>query len=100
MLHLRLSVDAKCPRHPNRTYQEPPPGCSICQCLWQASEYRRRIERELKSAQRFGADLRWRNFRRRAVHESFPPLVEEQAGASRLQGSLGFEVPRGRPVGL
>jgi len=96
MLHLRLSVDAKCPRHPNRTYQEPPPGCSICQCLWQASEYRRRIERELKSTQRFGAELRWRNLRRRrltsAPREGTEPLSQtpQPAADSRADSGLLF----------
>jgi len=64
MLHVRLSVDAKCPRHPNRTYVDRPAGCGICQLIANTNELAQRADRELRDAGKLGAELRWRNQRR------------------------------------
>ncbi len=84
MLHLRLTVDAKCPRHPLRQYQSPPAGCGICQELWEASLRASQLQRALRGAERLGAELRWRNIRRRrtAVIPAEPTTRVEQ-GARR-----------------
>ncbi len=70
MLHLRLSVDAQCPRHPRRTYYAPPAGCAICQSIAAAADRAREVERELRGASQLGAALRWKNHRRRAAPPS------------------------------
>ncbi len=66
MLHVRVSVDAKCPRHPLRRYQVAPAGCGVCQELLAVTSCVERLERALRSAGRLGPDLRWRNVRRSA----------------------------------
>lgn len=64
MLHLRVSADVKCPRHPRRTYEIRPAGCGMCQAISDSAELARRAEQELRAAARLGAELRWKNFRR------------------------------------
>lgn len=71
MLHLRLSVDVKCPRHPRRAYDARPGGCAICQCIADAAECAGKAECELRGASRLGAELRWKNHRRSV---SRPPV--------------------------
>ena len=64
LLHIRISADAKCPRHPLRQYQVVPAGCGVCQELLALKSCAETLERALRSAGRLGADLRWRNVRR------------------------------------
>lgn len=60
MLHVRVNVDAKCPRHPRRSYDHPPAGCRICQHLADAQRRAVQLEGELRAAERLGAELHWR----------------------------------------
>lgn len=64
MLHVRVTVDVKCPRHPSRQYQVAPAGCGVCQELLAVKSCAEKLERAIRSAGRLGAELRWRNVRR------------------------------------
>jgi hypothetical protein len=63
MLHVRVSVDAKCPRHPRRIYDEPTAGCGICQHLADAQRRAVQLEGELRAAESLGGELDWRELR-------------------------------------
>ena len=65
MLHLRLSVDAKCPQHPNRSYQDRADRCVLCVTLSEAAAAARASERHLRFAEHIGAEVRWKGLRRR-----------------------------------
>jgi len=82
MLHLRLSADAKCPRHPRRKYDDPPAGCEICRRLADAQRRAVQLESELRAAARLGAELRWCNHRRAAKS------VEPSSSAEPVGGTL------------
>lgn len=77
MLHLRLSVDAKCPLHPRRSYNNPPAGCGICQAIVAAADLANRAARELLGASRLGAELRWKGIRRARVARPSADLRKE-----------------------
>jgi hypothetical protein len=91
MLHIRLRVDGKCPRHPNRTYRQAPPGCCVCQAFWDAAEYVRRAERELRTAERFRGELRWRNVGRPVRAGGPSHLAGAQPEAAKNQVAVGAE---------
>ena len=89
MLHLRLSVDAKCPRHPNRRHEALRDGCSICLALFQAAESARAAERHLRFAGKLGAEIRRKDRRRRSPPRELPaqPASSSEPGAS-TQGAV------------
>ncbi len=82
MLYLRLTVDAKCPKHPRRSYAVKPAGCGICQAIVEAATLADRATRELRAAFRLGADLRWKNIRRSR---------KDAFSAARLSPSESFQ---------
>ena len=66
MLHLRLSVDAKCPRHPNRSYEMQKGGCPVCLALHEAHVAGGEAERHIRFAGKLGAEVRHKDHRRHA----------------------------------
>lgn len=78
MLHLGLSVDVKCPHHPLRKYPHVDSRCPICAGLTAAADAATQIERYLKGADRIGADVRWKNFRRRARPQPPGPAFQTE----------------------
>jgi hypothetical protein len=66
MVRLRLSVDAKCPRHPNRRHEAQRRGRSICLALFRAAESARAAKRYLRFAGKLGAEVRRKDRRRRS----------------------------------
>ena len=84
MLRLRLSVDAKCPRHPNRRHEARRGGCSICLALFQAAESARAAERHIRFAGKLGAEIRRKDRRRRSPPRELPaqPASSPEPGAS------------------
>ncbi len=89
MLRLRLSVDLKCRSHPWRQHPMPTTGmlsvsrhrsrdgrfhltkadttCALCIGLSPLAESTQKLERQIIAETRVGAEVRWKNFRRRRV---------------------------------
>lgn len=64
MLRLRLNVNVQCPRRPARQYEILRPECAVCFAIGEAANAAREVERHIKFAERGGAEVRWKNFKR------------------------------------
>ena len=97
MLHLSLSMDAKCPRHPNRRYDVLRGNCSVCLALYEAASSAGEVERHLRFAGRLGAEIRRKDRRRHS-----PPSGQSARPASSAEPgspSQGNVVPPSAAVG-
>ena len=97
MLHFRLSVDAKCPRHPNRSYELQKGGCPICLALHEAHAAAGDAERHIRFAGRLGAEVRRKDRRRHSppcglkAHPASSPQPGSAAQGNARQSSAGAE---------
>jgi hypothetical protein len=88
MLHLRLSVDAKCPRHPNRSYEMQKGGCPVCLALHEAHVAGGEAERHIRFAGKLGAEVRHKDHRRHSPSRASvaQPADSPEPGATAQGG--------------
>jgi hypothetical protein len=88
MLHLRLNVDVKCPRHPGRKYPKIDSRCGLCAGLSSIAMQARELEGHIDVASRVGAEVSWEG---RNCHSS-----SREPGATRTSSPQHRSLATGR----